>query len=248
MAVRRSRWRATQPPHVARMTATAVRAEQTAHQTRAAAGAYEAAFAATVPPELLTANHIQLAVFVATNFFGQNANAREQYAAHRQGEDDTGGCDDGGSGTLGASDTGRHAERELLPEPRRSERHGGRRLILGHASSDLVALLRDGVFDSLERSLVCVLGCGYALPASSRKSRPGAPVLLAGLAAVVKHQDQVWVVAGLSGGQPDRAGGLAQIGEGESLGGEPAARAADRVSIRLLGRFRACHCICVSPG
>ncbi|MCV7061583.1 PPE domain-containing protein [Mycolicibacterium vaccae] len=39
------------------------------------AGAYEAAFAATVPPAVVAENRIQLAMLVATNFFGQNTPA-----------------------------------------------------------------------------------------------------------------------------------------------------------------------------
>jgi PPE-repeat protein len=62
-------------PYVAWATSTAAQAEQTASQARAAAAAFEAAFAATVPPELVVANRIQLAVLVATNFFGQNTPA-----------------------------------------------------------------------------------------------------------------------------------------------------------------------------
>jgi PPE-repeat protein len=62
-------------PYVAWASATAAQAEQTAGRARAAAAAYEAAFAATVPPGVVAANRIQLAVLVATNFFGQNAPA-----------------------------------------------------------------------------------------------------------------------------------------------------------------------------
>ncbi len=59
-------------PYVAWASTTAAQAEQAASQARAAAAAYEAAFAATVPPSVIAANRIQLAVLVATNFFGQN--------------------------------------------------------------------------------------------------------------------------------------------------------------------------------
>ncbi len=62
-------------PYVAWATTTAAQAEQAASQARAAAAAYEAAFAATVPPAVVAANRIQLAILVATNFFGQNAPA-----------------------------------------------------------------------------------------------------------------------------------------------------------------------------
>lgn len=62
-------------PYIAWMSATAAQAEQTAAQTREAATAYDAAFAATVPPPLVAANRSELATLVATNVFGQNAPA-----------------------------------------------------------------------------------------------------------------------------------------------------------------------------
>ncbi len=61
--------------YMAWATATAAQAEQTAAQIRAVAGAYETAFAATVPPVAVAANRAQLAMLVATNFFGQNVPA-----------------------------------------------------------------------------------------------------------------------------------------------------------------------------
>ena len=62
-------------PYVAWATTTAAQAEQAAGQARFAAAAYEAAFVATVPPQVVAANRIQLATLVATNFFGQNTMA-----------------------------------------------------------------------------------------------------------------------------------------------------------------------------
>ncbi|ORV17891.1 PPE family protein [Mycobacterium celatum] len=59
-------------PYAAWMNATAAQAEQTAMQARAAAAAYETAFAAMVPPPVIAANRSQLASLVATNLFGQN--------------------------------------------------------------------------------------------------------------------------------------------------------------------------------
>ncbi|MBV8788617.1 MAG: PPE family protein [Mycobacterium sp.] len=50
-------------------------AEETANQARAAAAAYEVAFAATVPPPVIAANRTLLATLVATNFLGQNTPA-----------------------------------------------------------------------------------------------------------------------------------------------------------------------------
>jgi PPE-repeat protein len=62
-------------PYVAWMSTTAAQAEQTATQATAAAAAYEAAFAATVAPELVAANRAQLSSLVATNVMGQNTAA-----------------------------------------------------------------------------------------------------------------------------------------------------------------------------
>ena len=71
-------------PYAAWMSATAAQAEQTAAQARAAAAAYETAFAATVPPPVITANRAALASLLATNIFGQNtaaiATTEAQYA------------------------------------------------------------------------------------------------------------------------------------------------------------------------
>jgi PPE-repeat protein len=62
-------------PYVAWINSTAVEAEQTAGQARAAAAAYQAAFAMTVPLPTIAANRTQLASLVATNTFGQNTPA-----------------------------------------------------------------------------------------------------------------------------------------------------------------------------
>lgn len=59
-------------PYVTWMSSTAAQAKEAASQARAAVGAYEAAFAATVPPPVIEANRSQLASLVATNIFGQN--------------------------------------------------------------------------------------------------------------------------------------------------------------------------------
>jgi PPE-repeat protein len=62
-------------PYVAWMSVTAGEAEQTALQAEAAAGAYEAAFAATVPPPQIAANRAQLTALITTNILGQNTPA-----------------------------------------------------------------------------------------------------------------------------------------------------------------------------
>ncbi|OBJ11726.1 hypothetical protein A5624_13025 [Mycobacterium sp. 1482292.6] len=59
-------------PFVSWLTAMAAQAEETAGQGRAAAAAFEAAFAMTVPPPVIAANRVLLATLIATNFFGQN--------------------------------------------------------------------------------------------------------------------------------------------------------------------------------
>jgi PPE-repeat protein len=62
-------------PYINWLTSTGVQAEETANHARAAAAAYEAAFAMTVPPPVIAANRALLAALVATNFFGQNTPA-----------------------------------------------------------------------------------------------------------------------------------------------------------------------------
>ena len=62
-------------PYMAWLSATAGQAEQAAIRPKAAAGAYEAAFMATVPPPVIEANRAQLLLLVATNVLGQNTPA-----------------------------------------------------------------------------------------------------------------------------------------------------------------------------
>ncbi|WP_428341618.1 PPE family protein [Mycobacterium sp.] len=62
-------------PYLAWMTTSAAQAEQTATQARAAAAAYETAFAMTVPPAVIAANRSLLVTLIATNVLGQNTAA-----------------------------------------------------------------------------------------------------------------------------------------------------------------------------
>ena len=62
-------------PYVAWITATGAQAELAASQAKIAAGAYETAFAAMVPPPVIAANRALLAALVATNILGQNTAA-----------------------------------------------------------------------------------------------------------------------------------------------------------------------------
>jgi PPE-repeat protein len=64
------------------MSATGTQAEQAAMQAKLAAGAYEAAFAATVPPPVIAANRSLLATLIATNLLGQNTPAIAVTEAH----------------------------------------------------------------------------------------------------------------------------------------------------------------------
>ncbi|MBV8291326.1 MAG: PPE family protein [Mycobacterium sp.] len=69
-------------PYLTWMTATAGQIEQVANQARAAAAAYEAAFAMTVPPAVVAANRAQLMALIATNILGQNTAAIMATEAH----------------------------------------------------------------------------------------------------------------------------------------------------------------------
>jgi PPE-repeat protein len=69
-------------PYVDWMTASAAQAEQTAAQARAAAAAYETAFAMTVPPAVIAANRSLLMTLIATNVLGQNTAAIAATEAH----------------------------------------------------------------------------------------------------------------------------------------------------------------------
>lgn len=62
-------------PYVQWLTATSAKAELLASQTRLSAGAFEAAFTATVPPEVVAANRALLMTLIATNILGQNTAA-----------------------------------------------------------------------------------------------------------------------------------------------------------------------------
>jgi PPE-repeat protein len=59
-------------PYVEWLATVAAKAEETAGQARAAGGAYESAYAATVPPALVTANRARYVALVTANIFGQN--------------------------------------------------------------------------------------------------------------------------------------------------------------------------------
>jgi PPE-repeat protein len=69
-------------PYVSWMNTTAAQAEQAADQVKAAVGAYQTAFAATVPPPVIAANRTLLASLVATNILGQNTPAIATTEAH----------------------------------------------------------------------------------------------------------------------------------------------------------------------
>ncbi|SNV62840.1 PPE family protein [Mycolicibacter terrae] len=62
-------------PYVSWMSSTATHAEQAAGYARAVVGAYEIAYAATVPPSEVAANRSLLSLLVATNLLVQNSSA-----------------------------------------------------------------------------------------------------------------------------------------------------------------------------
>lgn len=69
-------------PYMAWMGLAANHAQQTAMQATAAAGAYETAFAMTVPPPVIAANRAQMMSLIAANFLGQNTPAIAATEAH----------------------------------------------------------------------------------------------------------------------------------------------------------------------
>jgi PPE-repeat protein len=69
-------------PYFSWLTTTAALCEQTATQARAAAAAYEAAFAMTVPPPMIAINRTLLMSLIATNILGQNTPAIAATEAH----------------------------------------------------------------------------------------------------------------------------------------------------------------------
>jgi PPE-repeat protein len=69
-------------PFVTWVSGAAAQAEAAASQAKLAAGAYETAFAATVPPPVIATNRALLAALVATNIFGQNTPAIATTEAH----------------------------------------------------------------------------------------------------------------------------------------------------------------------
>jgi PPE-repeat protein len=62
-------------PYMVWIGISGAQAEQTAAQAVTAAGAFETAFAMTVPPAAVAANRAQLMALIATNFLGQNTPA-----------------------------------------------------------------------------------------------------------------------------------------------------------------------------
>jgi PPE-repeat protein len=62
-------------PYVQWLSAASAQAERAANQARLSAGAFEAAFTATVPPPVIAANRAQLMMLIATNILGQNTAA-----------------------------------------------------------------------------------------------------------------------------------------------------------------------------
>jgi PPE-repeat protein len=62
-------------PYVQWLSTTSAKAELVSNQARLSAGAFEAAFIATVPPAVVAANRARLMMLIATNILGQNTPA-----------------------------------------------------------------------------------------------------------------------------------------------------------------------------
>ncbi len=62
-------------PYVAWLNSTAAQAAQIGTQAKAAAGLFETAYSATVPPPVIADNRALLLALISTNFFGQNTPA-----------------------------------------------------------------------------------------------------------------------------------------------------------------------------
>ncbi len=69
-------------PYIAWMQATATEAAQTGAQAKAAAAAYQTAYASMVPPPVIAANRAELTTLVSNNFLGQNTGAIAQNEAN----------------------------------------------------------------------------------------------------------------------------------------------------------------------
>src|SRR5271169_3142536 len=68
-------------PYIAWLQSTAAESAQTGAQAKAAAGAYQTAYASMVPPPVITANRAELTTLVSNNFLGQNTGAIAQNEA-----------------------------------------------------------------------------------------------------------------------------------------------------------------------
>jgi PPE-repeat protein len=66
---------ASAQPYIDWLTTTSGQMQEAATQATASAAAYEAAFAAMIPPPVIAANRATLAILVATNILGQNTPA-----------------------------------------------------------------------------------------------------------------------------------------------------------------------------
>ncbi len=68
-------------PYITWLQSTATEAAQTGAQAKAAAAAYQTAYASMVPPPVITANRTALTTLVSNNFLGQNTGAIAQNEA-----------------------------------------------------------------------------------------------------------------------------------------------------------------------
>jgi PPE-repeat protein len=120
-----ARMAASVQPYIEWLSTTATQAEQAGAQANAAAAAYDAAFAATVPPAVVTANRAQLVKLVASNIFGQNTGL---IAANETQYGDMWAQDASAMSTYDASSTAAIQKMTLFQQPQSDTTTGGKAL------------------------------------------------------------------------------------------------------------------------
>ncbi|MFZ3315479.1 PPE family protein [Mycobacterium sp.] len=186
-------------PFVTWMSATAAQCEQVAGQARAAASAYEAAFAMTVPPAVIAANRAQLMALIATNILGQNTPAimaTEVHYAQMWAQD---------AATMYGYAAGSAFAATLAPfTPPKSTTNpagvAGQTAAVAHAAGTSAGNHAQAVLSSVPQTLQ-----GLSQPSQSLSSASGLSQLMTGSSAAVRSAGTsgavgpVSVVSGLTG-------------------------------------------------
>lgn len=143
-------------PYVAWMSTTARQAAHSANQARSAAAAYEAAFAATVPPPVIAQNRALLMSLVATNILGQNTPAiaaTETLYAEMWAQDATAMYGYAGESAAASALTPFTA----APQNTNPARVGAQAAAVGQASGTVAPAHTSSVFSKLVTSIPTVL-------------------------------------------------------------------------------------------